>query len=228
MIFKNVASQKIRVFAFADAGHASLDPGEPVTGDAAQITARTAVDNATLGASNDVNPAEVDATNAPGYYEFDPTQAETNGDIIEWYAKSSTAGVQVVTVGGAVQMTYPSGFTTSQNIADALKLAPTAGSPASGSVYNLFKRGVVEGTIDTGTFTATTTQFECDDITEATADHYNGRTIVFVTGALAGQAAIITDYSLQGSNGRFTVSRDPDTSVALTEAPGNNDTLIIV
>ena len=106
-LFKNTAAQKLRVFAFADAGHATLDSGEPVTGDAANITAQTAVDNAALGATNDVNPVEVDATNAPGVYEFDPTQAETNGDIIEWYARSSTAGVQVVTLGGASQMLAP-------------------------------------------------------------------------------------------------------------------------
>lgn len=106
-LFKNVASQKVRVFAFADAGHASLDAGEPVTGDAANISARVAVDNAALGASNDAAPTEVDATNAKGYYEFDATQAETNGDVIEWYPQSSTAGVQVVTVGGNVQTTQP-------------------------------------------------------------------------------------------------------------------------
>lgn len=106
-LFKNTASQKLRVFAFADAGHATLDPGEPVTGDAANISARTAVDNGTLGASNDVAPTEVDATNAPGTYEFDPTQAETNGNVIEWYPKSSTAGVQVVTIGGNVQTLLP-------------------------------------------------------------------------------------------------------------------------
>lgn len=111
-MFKNTASQKVRVFAFADAGHASLDAGEPVTGDAANITARTAVDNAALAATNDVNPAEIDATNAKGYYEFDPTQAETNGDVVEWYAQSSTAGVQLVTVGGSVINTRPPNFSS--------------------------------------------------------------------------------------------------------------------
>lgn len=109
-LYKNVASQKVRVFAFADAGHATLDPGEPVTGDAANISAYTAADNAALGASNDVAPTEVDATNAPGVYEFDATQGETNGSVIEWYPKSSTAGVQVVTVGGNVQTTKPQYF----------------------------------------------------------------------------------------------------------------------
>ena len=70
-------------------------------------------------------------------------------------------------------------------------------------------------------FSATTTAFEADDITEATADHYIGRIIIFTSGALQYQATDITDYELSGSNGKFTVS-------ALTEAAGNNDTFIII
>lgn len=80
---------------------------------------------------------------------------------------------------------------------------------------------IVTFTVDTGTFSSTTTQFECDDVTEATADHYNGRIVIFTSGALAGQATSISDYSLEGSNGRFTV-------VALTEAPANDVTGIIL
>jgi hypothetical protein len=80
---------------------------------------------------------------------------------------------------------------------------------------------VIVGTVDTTNFSSTTTQFESDDITEATDDHYNGREIVFTSGILRDQATSITDYTLSGSNGKFTV-------VALSEAPGNNDTFIIV
>lgn len=80
---------------------------------------------------------------------------------------------------------------------------------------------IIPGTVDTAGFTSTTTEFEADDITEATADHYNGRIIVFTTGALAGQATSISDYSLVGGRGHFTV-------VAMTEAPANNDTFIIL
>ena len=80
---------------------------------------------------------------------------------------------------------------------------------------------IISGTVDTGVFTPTTSSFEADDITEATADHYNGRVIIFTSGALLGQATSITDYSLEGSNGRFTV-------VAMTEAPANDVTFIII
>lgn len=80
---------------------------------------------------------------------------------------------------------------------------------------------VQSGTVDTGSFSATTTEFEADDITEATADHYIGRVIVFTSGVLRYQATDITDYALSGANGHFTVT-------ALTEAPGNNDTFVVV
>ena len=73
----------------------------------------------------------------------------------------------------------------------------------------------------TNTHTPTTTEFQADDITEATADHYNGRIVIFTSGVLAGQATDITDYAAVGGIGQFTVT-------AMTEAPANNDTFIIV
>jgi hypothetical protein len=82
---------------------------------------------------------------------------------------------------------------------------------------------VIEATVDTvvNTHTPTTTEFQADDITEATADHYNGRIVIFTSGALTGQATDITDYAAVGGIGQFTVT-------ALTEAPANNDTFVIV
>lgn len=82
---------------------------------------------------------------------------------------------------------------------------------------------MLTGTVDTvtNTHTPTTTQFQADDITEATADHYKDRSILFLTGALAKQYKPITGYSLVGGIGQFTTS-------AFTEAPANNDTFIIV
>lgn len=81
--------------------------------------------------------------------------------------------------------------------------------------------GIVRGTSDNSAVTGTSTVFESDDVTEATADHYNGRVIVFTSGALAGQATLITDYALNGSNGQFTVS-------ALTEAVPDDSEFVIV
>jgi hypothetical protein len=80
---------------------------------------------------------------------------------------------------------------------------------------------LVTGTVDTTNFASTTTEFESDDITEATADHFNGREIIFTSGVLQDQGTSISDYSLASGRGHFTV-------VTLTEPAGNNDTFIIV
>ena len=77
------------------------------------------------------------------------------------------------------------------------------------------------GTVDNTGFAPTTTEFEADDITESTDDHFNGRVIIFTSGILQYQATSISNYTLTAGRGHFTV-------VALTEAPGNNDTFIIV
>jgi len=82
---------------------------------------------------------------------------------------------------------------------------------------------IVSGTVDTATnsHTPTTTEFQADDVTEATADHFIGRIVIFTSGALQNQATDITDYAAVGGIGQFTVT-------ALTEAPANDDTFIIV
>ena len=80
---------------------------------------------------------------------------------------------------------------------------------------------IVKGTVDTTAFTPTTTEFEADDITVAGADHFNGRQIIFTDPALQDQATKITDYVLTGGRGHFTV-------VALSAAPADDDTFIII
>ena len=80
---------------------------------------------------------------------------------------------------------------------------------------------IITGTVSHDNPPATTTVFYSDDITEATPDHYNGRIVIFTSGALQNQATDITDYELDTGEGKFTVT-------ALTEAPGDNDTFVIV
>lgn len=80
---------------------------------------------------------------------------------------------------------------------------------------------IIPGTVDSTALTPTTTQFEADDITEATASHYVDRLVLWTSGALAGQVTGVTAYSLSGGRGRFTVE-------AMTEAPADNDTFVLV
>ena len=98
-------------------------------------------------------------------------------------------------------------------------------SPTANSINERIKTmdaGILNGTVDTVTnsHTPTTTEFQADDITEATADHFIGRIVTFLTGVLADQSTDITDYAAVGGIAQFTVS-------ALTDAPANDDTFKI-
>jgi len=96
---KNVASQKWTVFAF------DITDNSAKTGDAAQITANIKIDGGGSAGTNDTNPTELE----DGYYEFDLTQAETNGEHIRIFPASSTGSIQVIGVPGAIYTT-PANF----------------------------------------------------------------------------------------------------------------------
>lgn len=102
-MFKNVASQKIAVFAF------DSTTGLPKTGDAANISAYVAKDWGTVTQLGDTSATEMDATNAKGLYLFDLTQAETNGDALQFSGKSATANIVVSPV---LIYTLPANFTS--------------------------------------------------------------------------------------------------------------------
>jgi len=88
-MLKNTASQKVAVFAWN-----TLTDAE-ITGDAANISAQVSLDGGVTAPTNDAAPTELDATDAPGIYLFDMTQAETNCDLFILFAKSSTTGVKL-------------------------------------------------------------------------------------------------------------------------------------
>jgi len=97
----------------------------------------------------------------------------------------------------------------------------TALTSAAATKIALSAGTIVSGTVSHDNTAATTTVFYASDITEATADHYNGRIVIFTSGALQYQATDITDYALESGEGKLTVT-------ALTEAPADNSTFIIV
>ena len=100
-MLKNVAGQKLIVFAFDSTTNL------PKTGDAANITAYVSKDFGTVTVLGDTSAAEMDATNAKGYYLFDLTQAETNADTLLFSAKSSTANIVVVGAPATVYTQLP-------------------------------------------------------------------------------------------------------------------------
>jgi hypothetical protein len=110
-----------------------------------------------------------------------------------------------------------------KTLLDAIKVVTDALGATAAARLALSAAQMIPGTVDTVTnaHTPTTTEFQADDITEATADHYNGRILVFTSGALSGQATDITDYVAVSGIGQFTVT-------AMTEAPANDDTFMVI
>ena len=110
---------------------------------------------------------------------------------------------------------------TVNTVVDAIKVVTDALTAAAAGKLALSAGTIVSGTVSHDNTPATTTVFYSDDITEATADHFNGRIVIFTSGALQYQATDITDYELSAGEGKFTVT-------ALTESPADDVTFIIV
>lgn len=121
-MFKNVGSQKAIFFAFDSTTNL------PKTGDAGNITGYVSKDYGSVTVLGDTSATEMDSTNAKGYYLFDLTQGETNGDTLLFSAKSSTSNIVVIGVPGTV-FTAPANFTTmsvdGSGRVDLIKIAGT-------------------------------------------------------------------------------------------------------
>jgi hypothetical protein len=167
-VYKNVASQKLAVFAYD-----STD-GSPKTGDAANITAQISLNGGATAATNDVNPTELDATDAPGIYIFDLTQAETNADLIVVAPVSSTADIEL---DPSIIYTTP-GTSTALN-ANAIQIS---GDATAADTLELFAESLDQSTgqIDAGTLAANT-------ITDATIANDTFTADKFEAGSLDGK-----------------------------------------
>jgi len=88
-VFRNLAGQHIAVYA------RNVVTDQPYTGGAATITAQISLDGLPTGPTVNENPAELDATDAPGIYLFDMLTVETDGDFVVLCAVSATANIQI-------------------------------------------------------------------------------------------------------------------------------------
>jgi hypothetical protein len=103
----------------------------------------------------------------------------------------------------------------------AVNSTQVAGSATAATNLSASAAGILPGTVDTAGAAATTSMFETSSTAEATADHFVGRIVIFRSGALLYQQALITAYALNGGRGRFTVT-------TMTDAPSNGDTFAIL
>lgn len=114
---------------------------------------------------------------------------------------SEDARIDIAQVANGVLSEVTSGHTTAGTV---------------GEVLNNQQLAIVTGEAVAGTLTRTSMT---TDLTETTDDHYNGRYIVWTTGALKGQATDITDYDGAAKMLTFT---------QITEAPGAGVEFVIV
>lgn len=153
---KNVASQKIQLFAF------DTTTGAPKTGDAANITAYVSKDHGAVTVLGDTSATEMDATNAKGIYVFDLTQGETNADELTFSAKSSTANISI---SPRFVSTNPPNFSAasidSNGRVDVIKVAGTTQTARDIGASVLLSAGTGAGQLDftSGVVKANATQW---------------------------------------------------------------------
>lgn len=118
-----------------------------------------------------------------------------------------------------IQARLPAALTAGGNIkADSLAIS---GDTTAADRLEAMMDGILIAQVNDAA--ATTTAFAADGFTEATDDHFNGRLITFISGALSGQQTAITDYDAAGhAQGDQTL-----VVTALTEAPAENDFFVI-
>lgn len=210
-MFKNTAGQKLTVFAYDSTTNA------PKSGDAANITAYRDLDDGGVTVLADTSATEKDATNAKGYYIFDLAQGETNGDKILYSAKSATANVVVLAVPSVIYTVPPAftGLLIASGIvsADVVKLNAVAQSAIN---LERLAAGMFVGSV---TGAATVNSLIDSALTQAVADWWVGRVIIFLTGGIPKQVATIT---------AFNPATDMLTFTTVTTAPSAADTYIIV
>lgn len=138
-------------------------------------------------------------------YQFTADELDTTGFVALRLNKSGVDGNVFV---AQVLANNPNG-----NVSANVKAIndSTAAAIAAQAVYD----ACAGGTVDTSTFTPTNSGscvFEASGITEATADHFNGRSIVFTSGVMLASAVDIVDYEFSGnSKAKFTCTQAQET-----------------
>lgn len=114
------------------------------------------------------------------------------------------------------------GGASAADIADAVWDEAASGHNTGGTFgkyVRQLKEGIISAESAVNDTSATTTSF-VTDLTEATDDHYIGKTLVFISGNVSSQSRVISDYN--GTTKAITFDE------ALTEAPADGDEFIIL
>lgn len=182
--------------------------------------------------SNGTTPAALEAGGQPqlmlgGAYlgNTSATLSAVSAARGEYYVLLATSEVSAEGVGAVYYNSSTTALETSQAFRVRINhsnVSQVDGSRALGLRLASHISSVVTGKVVAGVLTVN--QFTAD-VAEATNDHFNGRVIVFSTGALLGQA---TSINSSGGYVGFSTTSSKFNVANLTEAPSANDTFIIV
>lgn len=181
-MLRNTA-QKLIVVAFGADG--------PVTGEAANITCDHWLDGVAQGALADTNPTEI----GDGFYAFDVSAAESNGDALHYLPACSTSGVGVAIWPGH----YPAPVTTA---------ADATGSVTGGVTNNTTVTVYQDDDVD-GDFSLVFS------ITDASIDFSGVTAVLFAAGSAAGTPLI------EQSTATITAQAAGSMTVKITLAPAD-------
>lgn len=167
--------------------------GTLVTGGLAGVSCQISKDGGTYGAPAGAGFTEI-GTTGTGYVELNST--DTNADHVRIRLTVSNTD--------ACASVYHLYCEEAGDI--RVNLSAINSSAALLAKFAAAVGGNVTGTV---TGSPTTEEIQSADVNDAQADLYNGRFLLFLTGALAGKATKITDYEKSGSNGVFAIEATP-------------------
>lgn len=186
------------------------------------------IDTAVIGA------AGVGLSNIPWNASWDAeVESEAADALAAFFTSAATLATLTVDEWETQSQADPTGFWV--NLREWIDTAPLAlaaqrvvsdvgaisGDAGAADRLEGLMDGVIIAQVNAGT--PTTTTFAADGFTEATDDHFNGRLVTFLTGALAGQQSDITDYDATGNG----AGEQAIIVSAMTEAPSNDDFFMI-
>jgi hypothetical protein len=197
-LFKNKTGQKVPVYAYDNAGAR--------TGNAASITGSLSKDGAAPAAITNTNPTEIGG----GWYLFDLGLAESDANLLVWFAQSATNGVKVE--GGAAFTVVGVGDLPSMNL-ETITGDPVSTTP---TIENSYPTGTPTGSPTNSSFTITGSALSgTTGAYDPTANTIWG--ILFLEGANAGEERKIATYTVSGPTKTITLQS------ALPAAPATTD-----
>jgi hypothetical protein len=179
-----------------------------VNSGAAGVTALVSKDAGTFVACTN---APVEIATASGVYSLDLLAAEMNGDCVALQVKSTTPNAVPV-----VLVFFPQKAGSIPVDVDTVKQSSTAAA-----AQQALADTALSATVDTTSYTPTLVDFDTSLTAVVATDFYKGRSVLFITGGLANQAARITGSTYQNGKVRLAVTQ-------LTSVPVSGSALRIV